>query len=199
MKKISSFLSKLSNKNYLKVWLAYHLGLFAFFALVFCINPSRISIDADLFNMFPRPFEEEGIRNADEKLTENVGQNVFILVSHQDFSKAKEAAVSVYNKLSASENFKSLSLYSDIDQLKEITDFVYDYRWNLLSDEDIELINSDGGAQLFAQNALAQAYSPFTILPLDNLDSDPFMLAESNLNNYLLLLQTLLDFFLCLL
>ena len=92
MKKISSFLSKLSNKNYLKVWLAYHLGLFAFFALVFCINPSRISIDADLFNMFPRPFEEEGIRNADEKLTENVGQNVFILVSHQDFSKAKEAA-----------------------------------------------------------------------------------------------------------
>lgn len=186
MKKISSFLSKLSNKNYLKVWLAYHLGLFAFFALVFCINPSRISIDADLFNMFPRPFEEEGIRNADEKLTENVGQNVFILVSHQDFSKAKEAAVSVYNKLSASENFKSLSLYSDIDQLKEITDFVYDYRWNLLSDEDIELINSDGGAQLFAQNALAQAYSPFTILPLDNLDSDPFMLAESNLNNYLL-------------
>ena len=186
MKKISSFLSKLSNKNYLKVWLAYHLGLFAFFALVFCINPSRISIDADLFNMFPRPFEEEGIRNADEKLTENVGQNVFILVSHQDFSKAKEAAISVYNKLSASENFKSLSLYSDIDQLKEITDFVYDYRWNLLSDEDIELINSDGGAQLFAQNALAQAYSPFTILPLDNLDSDPFMLAESNLNNYLL-------------
>ena len=186
MKKISSFLSKLSNKNYLKVWLAYHLGLLAFFALVFCINPSRISIDADLFNMFPRPFEEEGIRNADEKLTENVGQNVFILVSHQDFSKAKEAAVSVYNKLSASENFKSLSLYSDIDQLKEITDFVYDYRWNLLSDEDIELINSDGGAQLFAQNALAQAYSPFTILPLDNLDSDPFMLAESNLNNYLL-------------
>ena len=186
MKKISSFLSKLSNKNYLKVWLAYHLGLFAFFALVFCINPSRISIDADLFNMFPRPFEEEGIRNADEKLTENVGQNVFILVSHQDFSKAKEAAVSVYNKLSASENFKSLSLYSDIDQLKEITDFVYDYRWNLLSDEDIELINSDGGAQIFAQNALAQAYSPFTILPLDNLDSDPFMLAESNLNNYLL-------------
>ena len=186
MKKISSFLSKLSNKNYLKVWLVYHLGLFAFFALVFCINPSRISIDADLFNMFPRPFEEEGIRNADEKLTENVGQNVFILVSHQDFSKAKEAAVSVYNKLSASENFKSLSLYSDIDQLKEITDFVYDYRWNLLSDEDIELINSDGGAQLFAQNALAQAYSPFTILPLDNLDSDPFMLAESNLNNYLL-------------
>ena len=186
MKKISSFLSKLSNKNYLKVWLAYHLGLFAFFALVFCINPSRISIDADLFNMFPRPFEEEGIRNADEKLTENVGQNVFILVSHQDFSKAKEAAVSVYNKLSASENFKSLSLYSDIDQLKEITDFVYDYRWNLLSDVDIELINSDGGAQLFAQNALAQAYSPFTILPLDNLDSDPFMLAESNLNNYLL-------------
>ena len=186
MKKISSFLSKLSNKNYLKVWLAYHLGLFAFFALVFCINPSRISIDADLFNMFPRPFEEEGIRNADEKLTENVGQNVFILVSHQDFSKAKEAAISVYNKLSASENFKSLSLYSDIDQLKEITDFVYDYRWNLLSDEDIELINSDGGAQVFAQNALAQAYSPFTILPLDNLDSDPFMLAESNLNNYLL-------------
>ncbi|MCR4741243.1 MAG: MMPL family transporter [Treponema sp.] len=185
MSKISSFLNKISNKNYLRVWLLYHLGLFAFFAIVFAINPSKISIDADLFNMFPRPFEEEGIRNADEKLTENVGQNVFVLVSHQDFARAKEVAEDLYNQLSSSENFKSLSLYSDLDQLKEITDFVYDYRWNLLSDEDIDLINQEGGAQIFAQNALAQAYSPFTMLPLDNLDSDPFMLAETNINNYL--------------
>ena len=69
MKSLTSFLSKLSNKHYLGLWLVYHLGLLAFFLCVLLVKPGKIQIDADLFNMFPRSFQEEGIRNADEKLT----------------------------------------------------------------------------------------------------------------------------------
>ena len=182
MKKHFSQIKSLSNKGFLGIWLVYHLGLIAFFLLTFAFNSSRIKIDADLFNMFPRPFEEEGIRNADEKLTETVGQNVFILVSHKDFSTAKAVAEDVYRELEQSDNFNNVTLYSNLEDLSSVTDFLYDYRWNLLNEENIELINSPDGAYDFAQDAIMQAYSPFTMLPLDNLDTDPFMLTETNAN-----------------
>ncbi len=182
MKKNFSLINRLSSKNFLGIWLVYHLGLIAFFLLTFAFNSSRIKIDADLFNMFPRPFEEEGIRNADEKLTETVGQNVFILVSHKDFSTAKTVAEDVYQQLEQSDNFNHVTLYSNLEDLSSVTDYLYDYRWNLLDKESIELINSPDGAYDFAQDAIMQAYSPFTMLPLDNLDTDPFMLTETNAN-----------------
>ena len=182
MKKNFSLINRLSSKNFLGIWLVYHLVLIAFFLLTFAFNSSRIKIDADLFNMFPRPFEEEGIRNADEKLTETVGQNVFILVSHKDFSTAKTVAEEVYQQLEQSDNFNHVTLYSNLEDLSSVTDYLYDYRWNLLDKESIELINSPDGAYDFAQDAIMQAYSPFTMLPLDNLDTDPFMLTETNAN-----------------
>ena len=185
MKKLSSLVNKLSDKHFLRIWFTYHLGLLAFFLIVFAVNPSRIRIDADLFNMFPRPFEEEGVRNADEKLTEIVGQNVFVLVSHADFYEAKKTAALVYEQLQNSDNFNTVSLYSDINNLSGVTDFLYDYRWNLLNDETIDQINEPGGAEAFAENAIMQAYSPFNMIPLDNLETDPFMLTQTNANNLL--------------
>ena len=47
------------------------------------------------------------------------------------------------------------------------------------------MINAPGGEYEFAQQALMQAYSPFNMLPLDNLDTDPFMLTENHVNNFL--------------
>ena len=185
MKSLTSFLSKLSNKHFFRLWLTYHLGLIAFFLCVLFVKHGNIKIDADLFNMFPRSFQEEGIRNADEKLTEIVGQNVFILVENDDFEEAKNTATAIYEQLEPSDFFNSVFFYSGLDDLADVTDFLYEYRYNLLTQEQIDLINEDGGAQLFAENALMQAYSPFNMLPLDNLDTDPFMLTENHLNNFL--------------
>ncbi|MCQ2590544.1 MAG: MMPL family transporter [Treponema sp.] len=189
MKSLTSSLSKLSNKHFLRLWLVYHLGLIAFFLGVLIFKPGKIQIDADLFNMFPRSFQEEGIRNADEKLTEIVGQNIFILVENEEFESAKETATEIYEKLNGSEFFNSVSFYSGLDDISEVIDFLYEYRWNLLTPEQIQMINSEGGELEFAQNALMQAYSPFNMLPLDNLDTDPFMLTEDHVNNFLTSVQ----------
>lgn len=190
MKKPTLQLNKLSLKSFFIIWLIFHVGLISFFGITFLTNPGSIKLDADLFNMFPKPFEEESIRKADEKLTEATGQNVFILVANKDFNKARTAAVNVYDALINSSNFNSVNLYSDMGSMSEITDFIYKYRWNMLDDESIDMISSEGGAEVFAQNALATAYSPFTMMSLDNLDMDPFMLAENNLNNYLNAVQS---------
>lgn len=189
MKKISFQLNNLKNRHFLTAWIVFHAAILLFFGLTFIFNRSAIKIDADLFNMFPRPFQEEGIRNADEKLTEVVGQNVFILVADKDFSKVRQTAASVYDELNGSDNFNTVSLYSNLSDLSEVTDFMYKYRWNLLSEEDSERI-LNGGEVEFAEDALMQAFSPFTLLPLDNLDTDPFMLTETSLNSYLTAVQS---------
>lgn len=176
---------KLSDKSFFRAWIIFHAAVVVFFIFSWIAVKGNINIDADLFNMFPRPFQEEGVRVADEKLSAIVGQNVFVLVEDEDFNKARQNAVTVYEKLLQSSNFDSLTLYSDLNELDDVQDFVYNYRWNLLTPEQVAQINSPGGAEAFADNALMQAYGFFTLLPLDNLDTDPFMLAETNLNNFL--------------
>jgi predicted exporter len=185
MKKIISVLKNLENKTYFKIWLFFHLAVILFFAINFFIKPSSIGVDADLFNMLPKSSAAKSIQAADEKLTEITGQNVFILVSNKDFARAKAAAVSAYSQLENSKNFNSLSLYNDIGSLDGVTKFLFDYRWNLLDDATIDLLNAPGGAESFATNALGSIYGGFTMLPLDNIEQDPFMLAEHDLKNYL--------------
>ena len=184
MKKISSVFDKLQNKHCIAAWSIFHGAILIFFLFTLAVFKGNLSVDSDLFNMLPRPLENESIRDADEKLSEATGQNVFILVKNEDFAKAKDSADQVYNKLLNSDNFKTLTLYTDMGTLSSVTDYIYKYRWNLLDEDSINLINN-GGAEDFAQNALMQAYSPFTILPLDNLEDDPFMLAETDTANYL--------------
>lgn len=174
-----------SNKAYFRTWIIFHAAVLVFFFVTVIARKGNIIIDADLFNMFPRPFQEEGVRIADEKLSSIVGQNVFVLVENDDFNTAREVAVQVYEQLQKSDKFSSVTLYSDLNELTDVQDFVYDYRWNLLTPQQVDFINSDGGAEAFAQNALMQAFSPFNLIPLDNIDTDPFMLAETNLNNFL--------------
>lgn len=189
MKKQTSVLTKISQKKLLITWIIFHVGILMAFLGVLIANPKNIKIEADLFNMIPKSLSMESIKKADEKMTSITGQNVFILVANKDFSKAKTTAEKIYAELSETEYFESVSLYNDVSSLSDTTDFLFKYRWNMLDNATIEEINAPGGAQNFAMNALAQAYSGFTMLPLDNLESDPFMLTEHNLNSYLNALQ----------
>jgi len=189
MKKQTSFLSNLSDKALRTLWCVYHFGILAAFLLVLLFARKNIKIDSDLFNMIPKSLSMESIKKADEKMTSVTGQNVFVLVSNASFDVAKATAIQVYEELGKTDFFASLSLYNDLNTMGETTDFLFKYRWNMLDSGAVEEITSAGGAETFAMNALAQAYGGFTMLPLDNLDLDPFMLTEHNLQTYLEALQ----------
>ena len=176
------------NKIYAAAWLIFHAAIILPF--VFVVAGSRqLNIDADLFNMLPKPAIGKAMGVADERLTEMTGQNVFILVSHEDFSAAKAAAENVYSQLKDSPRFKTVTLDSDASALNQVTDFVHKYRWNLLDDSAVKQLSTPEGVQVFSENALAKAYSAFTFSSLENLDQDPFMLGEYSLQNYLTSLQ----------
>ena len=189
---ISDFSSKqTSNHVFLGVWLCFHCGIIIYFLLSLFLVKKPVSIDTDLFNMIPKPMLSASIKAADEKMTRLTSEKLFILVSHEDFDEAKKAAAILYNKLKDSENFSTLELYTDMTSVSGITDFLFDYRWNLL-DEDTasSIISSPLQAQAFSEKALSTAFSPLTMTSLDRVDEDPFMLTELALKNYLSAIQS---------
>ena len=187
MKKNFSLMNNnIPQKKLLGFWAFYHIAVLVFFLTALIVFRGQISIDSDLFNLVPKSISMASVKKADDKMMAVTSQNVFVLVANQDFGEAKKAAEEVYARLEGSSNFESLSLYSDIGSMSEITDFLYENRWNLLDEKTAdEILQSEEAASDFAMNALAQAYSGFTMLPLDNLESDPFLLTEYNLKNYL--------------
>ena len=179
-------LSALPQKKLLAGWVAYHVAVLAFFIIVLAVFHGQVGIDSDLFNLVPKSISMASVKKADDKMMSVTSQNVFVLVANPDFGEAKRVAEKVYSRLEGSSNFESVSLYSDVGSMTEITDFLYEHRWNLLDEKTAdEILKSDEAAADFAMNALAQAYSGFTMLPLDNIESDPFLLTEYNLQNYL--------------
>lgn len=175
---------KTENSKFLAAWLIFHICAALFFALTAAFGTESFSLDSDLFNMLPKAFEEDSLRKANEVLTKRISKVAIVLAADKDFEKAKAGALKIYEKLNGSPYFVSVTLHTDEVNLGEIASFFHRYRFNLLDDETIKALET-GGEEDFAENALSLAYSPFTMLPLDNIESDPFMLAEHNLKKYL--------------
>ena len=180
---------RVGNKTFISIWILFHILIVAFFCVKLATSHGQISIDADLFNITPKNIESEPISRADEKLMSNTGNNAFILVSNPDFENAKQSAEKVFSELNGSDFFTTVSLYNDIGSYDDVKDFLYKYRWNLLDENSIDQINSENSAEDFAQDAISKAFGLFTLTSLDNIEDDPFMLAETNLTNYLNALQ----------
>lgn len=189
LKKIKLHLTDLSRKSFLSIWIIFHTAVLLLFLFSGIIRNFQFSVTADLFNILPKTFEEESINMADSKLTEGSSKNVFILTGRTDFSEAKSAAEKVYAELCKSPFFDSVTLFNDDSTMSEILDYLYLNRWNLLDDSSIEQINTPEGEETFRWDALSKVYSAFTMVPLDNLETDPFLLTETELNSYLAKLQ----------
>lgn len=185
MKKLSSWLSKLNNKHFLLIWLIFHAAVFVSFFITFAVKKGNLKIDANLMTMLPSSLDDPDLAAANNQVSEQVSDKVYVLVSNPDFDKAKSTAIQVYDQLKDSPKFNSISIYSDMSNLGEVQDFLFNYRWNLLDEKGIAQINSPDGEYIFAEDALASVYGAFNMTSLDNLERDPFMLNEYSLNVYL--------------
>ena len=184
--------NNLSQKKLLVTWILYHSAVALFFLISLLIFRGKIGIDSDLFNMVPKSISMASVKKADDKMMSVTSQNVFVLVADEDFDKAKGVAEAVYAELKDSRNFESISLYNDVSAMGEITDFLYKYRSYLIDEETADKILNDqdgAAAEDFAMEALSKAYGSFTMLPLDDIDTDPFLLTEYHLQNHLTSLQ----------
>ena len=177
-----TFFSLFTPKRRAALWLAFHVLVILFFVLSLVVN-GGFKIDADLFNMFPKSFSEDAaVKLADEKLTEITAQNVIVMAECADFQKAKDAAAGVYELVKDSDNFKSLQLYSGTGDFSSLAAALEKNHFNLLNQEAVESIEKNPA--LFAEKAVAQAFSPFSLLGAQDIESDPFMLCETEARGF---------------
>lgn len=177
----------LKNK-FFAAWLFFHLVcIIPFFVLLF--KSGSVTMDADLFNMLPKPVVGKAMGIADKKLTELTGQNLFILVSNKNFSEAKRIAKFVYEKLKTNDGFASLSFYVDENAMSEVMQFAEKFSCNLLQDATVKNLSTKVGAERFAEDALSKAYGAFSFSSSGNLERDPFMLSDVVISSMLSTLQ----------
>ncbi|MDE7383118.1 MAG: hypothetical protein K2M99_04445, partial [Treponemataceae bacterium] len=96
----------LKNKSFLQLWLAYHIVILLIFSIMLVKNGGKIKIDADLFNMLPKPIAEKAVSVAEARLNELTGENLIILVTSDDFLAAKTAAETVVHSINGDFRFK---------------------------------------------------------------------------------------------
>lgn len=177
-----------SNKLFVALYLAFHIVVALLFAVALA-QTKRLLVDSDLFNMMPQGTAQKAKSVADKKLLERTNQNTIILVSHEDFSMAKKTAQAVYDSLKESPFFLSLALHVDNAAFSEMVEFIHENRFHLLSESVVSQLDTADGAEAFAQNSLAAIFGGFTLVPLDYLATDPFLLDQSIMQDYLNAIQ----------
>ena len=167
----------------LRLWLAVHITIPLLLLLsVFVIGPLRIN--TALSDMLPRSNQSKAVMEADTILAEKIGPEILILSAAPDFENAKKGAQMLYAEFEHSPDFENISLYFDSAVMAEFSRYLYDYRFVIAGKETINLLEN-GGAREIAQDALASAFGAFNFFPLDNIEKDPFLLAERRMEEYL--------------
>lgn len=174
----------LKNKNSFIFWLCVHCGIILALLISF-FSGTRFGINTNLFDILPESNASRSVSAADKALGAKTGRSFTVLVSSSDFNKAKDAAARVYENLKDDESFEYVSLWTDSSVVTQLSSFFYDWRYNFLSSENIELLESNGGALSFAEESLVSAFSGFSFLPIDNLESDPFLLGNKGMETLL--------------
>ena len=169
-----------NKKNFLW-WAVFHIALFVAFGIS-AIRAGGVRVDADFLNMLPDTSKSKALRAADAALSKNATANAFILVGNADFAEAKSVAEEIFAKLDGADAFESVSMSADIAEMGDVRDFLRRYKYAFLSESARANIAAD--AEGFAENALSAAFG-FSLLGLDDIESDPFMLAENTAAAYL--------------
>ncbi|MDR2486003.1 MAG: hypothetical protein LBD55_11515 [Treponema sp.] len=181
MKKPSSLFNK--PQWPLAVWLLFHGGAAVVLGLsILFVGPIRLN--TNLFDILPNAHVFKFAEPAEKVLGDRNSRHLYILAGNPDFTAAKQGAVQVYDAFADSGVFESLSLYADETAVTQFTRYLYDYRYVLLDAETRSLLEK-GGAVDIAGDALASVFGAFNFVPLDTIETDPFLLAGRGMRHFL--------------
>jgi predicted exporter len=165
------------------LWLFFHLTIpLLLFLSVFFIG--KVRVNTLLFDMLPRSNQARSVMEADMILGERSGRELVILSAAPDFENAKKGAQTLYAEFEHSPDFENISLYFDSAVMAEFSRYLYDYRFVIAGKETLALLENDRAEEI-AHDALVSAFGAFNLIPLDNIESDPFLLAERRMEEFL--------------
>ena len=150
--------------------------------LISVIFIGSVGINTSLFDMIPQSNTEKSIRNADSVLNSKNGKEAVILFASSDFINAKNAAVRFNEALKDSSEVEKINLFFDSAVIDDFYHYLFNYRFMIASDETLDLLENNNEQEI-AYDALSSVYSAFVFFPLDNIDKDPFLLAERRIKD----------------
>lgn len=159
-------------------WLLPHLitgALFFFFA--------QTALDTDLFSLLPPSRVSSQIAAAERAVSEKQNSGVFILVAHADFDRARSAALYLSGELESDPGVARVTAEISDDIYRDMQEFFFTYRYFFMTDNTVRAVREN--PRVFADNAKARAFMPFTVSSLENLDRDPFLLVESRAQEFI--------------
>ncbi|MDE6350312.1 MAG: MMPL family transporter [Treponemataceae bacterium] len=163
-----------------KTWLFCHGALLlALLLSFFFARPPRFN--TSLLDILPPSHSLKNVGQADAALSANTSRAATILAYAEDFSAAKSAAAYLYEH---APYFDEATLYVDATATEGLTDFLFANRFNLLDAQTVAQLEN-GGAESFAQDALARIYGAFSLTDSTLLADDPFDLTGTTLLRFL--------------
>ena len=166
-----------------KVWLLYHLSIPVLLGLsLFFAGPLRIN--TSLTEMLPQSGSIKAVEEAEKIMGDKSGRQAVILAAAVDFETAKKGAALLSGELEKLKSFDDVSLYYDSASIADFTDYLYKYRFVIAGSETRNLLET-GRAGEIAEDALASAFGAFTFVPLNNIETDPFLLANRRVEEFI--------------
>ena len=179
------FLETLEQKDRREIWLwlFFHLGIPVLFLFsLFLFDP--VKINTSLFDMLPQSRQSRAVIEADKTLASRNGREALILAAAADFQSAKKGAALLYEEFKNSPAVEKASFYFDSEVMADFNRYLFDYRFVIAGSETLELLEN-GSARSIADDALASAFGAFNFYSLDNVEKDPFFLAERRMGDFL--------------
>jgi len=152
------------NSWFLRFYLLLHISLIGF-----AISDLPWKIDADMYSIL------KGVNKAEQKWSKSNSANFMILVGSENFDKARDAALSLYDEFAKDSSLQSFELFVDSNALQDLRNFFFKYRMRLQTEEFITDINK------VPSMSLSKIYSANPLISLEHLDEDPFLLSENGM------------------
>ncbi len=159
------------------LWAVAHVLL-----LVIAFAARPVKIDPDLFSILPPTSPSKAVADAERALAARMNSGLYVLVGHADFAEARKLAVELADAISGFPDVDEATCEVGSGYLDGARDFLFRYRYAIQGDETIARLERGEGAAM-AEEALATAFSPFTLSSLSRLDEDPFLLTEASFSS----------------
>jgi predicted exporter len=168
---------RLSAKTGIILWVAIHTILIVLGLSV----PWKM--DSDLYSILPDSNEIKNLSAAEKVLSARNMRNITVLVGHENFDVARNAAVALDSMFKGDSSFEEIRLFVNENAMNEMREFFFKHRYTLQGRAVREML-ANGDFESLKNRALQKIYGSFSMADLNHLDEDPFLLGDAAFENF---------------
>ncbi|MCL1967851.1 MAG: MMPL family transporter [Fibromonadales bacterium] len=162
------------NLWFLRFYLLLHISFIGF-----AVSDLPWKIDADMYSVLPQEHILKDIGKAEQKWSKNNSANFMILVGSENFDKAKDATLLLYNEFAKDSSLQTFEIFTDSNAVQDLRNFFFKNRMKLQTEEFVQTLDTD--VSKIRSISLSKIYGANPLISLENLDDDPFLLSENGM------------------